>query len=83
VDIWKVFCLRVVNPMLHDTKPTDYAEIVRQFQIETPRQAININLLVTAKRSFERHLRTAVGRYVRGKEEIDNEIADLREIVGR
>jgi len=81
VDLWKVFCLRVVDPMLHNTKPMDYAEIVRQFQIETPRQAIN--LLVTAKRCFVRHLRTAVGRYVRGKEEIDNEIADLREIVGR
>jgi DNA-directed RNA polymerase specialized sigma24 family protein len=81
MDIWKVFCLRVVDPMLHGAEPVDYGEIVRKFKVQTPRQAIN--LLATAKRCFVRHLRTAVGRYAFGKNAIDTEIADLREIVGR
>jgi hypothetical protein len=80
-DLWEIFCLRIVDPMLHEKEPVTYEEIVRRYEIQTPRQAIN--LLVTAKRCFSRHLRTAVGRYVHKEEGIDIEITCLREIVGR
>jgi DNA-directed RNA polymerase specialized sigma24 family protein len=80
-DLWDIFCLRVVHPMLHDAEPADYETIVRRLGIETPRQAMN--LLATAKRCFEKHLRFAVGRYAGRKDQIDEEIADLREIAGR
>lgn len=80
-DLWQVLCLRVVEPMLNGAEPADYEQIVRQFDIETPRQAMN--LLANAKRCFIKHLRAAVGRYVSDKSMIDEEIADLREIVAR
>ncbi len=80
-DLWEIFNVRVVEPMLHGTEPLDYGEIVIRFRIETPRQAIN--LLATAKRSFIRQLRLVVGRYVQGDEMIDREIADLQGIVCR
>ncbi len=78
--MWEMFRLRVVDPMLHDAEPADYGQIVRQLGIATPRQAMN--LLANAKHSFMGHLEAAVGKYVSG-EEIETEIADLREIVGR
>jgi len=80
-DLWEIFRLRVVEPMLNGSEPAGYNEIVRRFDIQTPRQAIN--LLATAKRCFIRHLRETVGRYTGDKEKIDNEIEDLRQIVGR
>ncbi|MCC5829127.1 MAG: hypothetical protein JJU36_06730 [Phycisphaeraceae bacterium] len=79
-DLWTVFCLRVADPMLQDAEPASYEDVVRQLGIQTPRQAMN--LLANAKRLFNKHLRFAVGRYVH-EDQIDAEIADLREIVGR
>lgn len=81
MDLWNIFCLRIVDPMLHEKEPVSYEEIVSRFGTQTPRQAIN--LLVTAKRCFSRHLRSAVGRYVHEEARIDIEITALREIVGR
>lgn len=80
-DLWEIFCLRVVEPLLHDTEPLDYAQIIRRFDLRTPREAIN--LLASAKRRFFTHVRTAVGRYVYDEAQIDEELADLRAIVGR
>lgn len=80
-DLWEIFRLRIVEPMLHDAEPAEYDQIVRRLGIRTPRQAIN--LLASAKRCFLRHLRSAVGNYVSGDEKIDEEISDLRRIVGR
>ena len=80
-DLWQILRLRAVDPILHGSDPVGYGEVVEQLGLRTPREAIN--LLVTAKRSFVRHLRLAVGRYVEDPEEIDQEIADLREIVWR
>jgi hypothetical protein len=80
-DIWEVFRLRFVEPMLSGADPVDYDQIIRQFNIATPRQAIN--LLANAKRSFLTCLRLSVGKYVSSDEQIESEISDLREIVGR
>jgi len=80
-DLWDIFRLRVVEPMLHDAEPADYDQIVQRFDLETPRQAMN--LLANAKRCFLKYLRLAVREYVRGDENIDEEIADLREIARR
>ncbi len=80
MDVWKVFRMRILNPILHDKEAVGYGELVSQLGIETPRQAIN--LLATAKSCFRRHLRKAVGRYVL-EDEIEEEIRALREIVGQ
>lgn len=81
MELWEILKARAVDPILIGAEPVEYAEIVERWGLETPRQAIN--LLATAKRAFVRHLRVAVGRYVTGEEQIDQEIADLRLIVGR
>jgi hypothetical protein len=81
LDLWEILHARAVAPILDGAPPIEYEQIVTRFGLETPRQAIN--LLATAKRAFMRHLRVAVGRYVEGEARIEEEIADLREIVGR
>jgi RNA polymerase sigma-70 factor (ECF subfamily) len=81
LDLWNIFRMRVVDPMLHDAEPVDYSELVQRFGCETPRQMIN--LLVNAKRCFTKHLRSAVAKYINDESEIDEEIADLRRIVMR
>lgn len=80
-DLWEVFVARAVDPILHGSDPVEYDELVERYGLRTPRQAIN--LLATGKRAFARHLRVAVGRYVDGEERVDEEISDLKEIVGR
>lgn len=78
-DIWEMFYARVVAPMLYGDEPTEYGALAARLRLESPRQAIN--LLATGKRSFLRHLRTSVGHYVEGDEQIEREISDLQEIV--
>ncbi|MEZ4601224.1 MAG: hypothetical protein R2940_15650 [Syntrophotaleaceae bacterium] len=80
-EIWEIFSRRVVDPMLYGIEPMDYREIVSRFGISTPRQAIN--LLATAKRTFTRNLRLAVGKYAGKGIDIEDEIADLRKIIQR
>ena len=80
MDMWEMFRARIVDPMLHDAAPVDYEDIVRQLGIATPRQAMN--LLANAKRAFMGHLRASIGKYARN-DQIDDELDDLREIVGR
>lgn len=77
MDLWEVLQIRVVDPMLHGKEPVGYQEIVRRFDLGTPRKAML--LLVSAKRCFVRHLRLVVGKYVQGQERVDEEIDDLRD----
>lgn len=81
MDLWEILRARAVDPILEGTEPVAYEEIIERFGLESPRQAIN--LLATAKRAFVRHLRVAVGRYAGGDDRIEQELADLRAIVGR
>ena len=81
MDLWEILRIRAVAPILDGAEPVSYDEIIERFELESPRQAIN--LLATAKRAFVRHLRVAVGRYAGGEERIEQELADLRAIVGR
>jgi len=78
-DLWEVFRLRFAEPMMNDAEPVEYDQIIRRFRLESPREAMN--LLANAKRSFLRHLRIVVGKYVSNDSEIDREIDDLRGIV--
>lgn len=79
-DVWQIFQRRVGEPMLRDTEPTDYETLVRELGIASPREAMN--LLATAKRTFHRHLRLAIGRYA-PETQVDDEIADLRRVLAR
>ena len=59
MDLWEIFRLRIVEPVFEEKEPLPYDQLVRQLDIQSPRQAIN--LLVTAKRCFLRNLRLAIG----------------------
>ena len=57
-DVWSVFEIRVVGPMLCGDTPEPYASMVDRLGLQSPAQAAN--LLITAKRMFNRHLRQVV-----------------------
>jgi DNA-directed RNA polymerase specialized sigma24 family protein len=78
-DVWGMFEGRVLNPILYQTDPLPYEELVRRLALVSPTQASNV--LVTANRMFMRHLRGVIGAYTQDDEQIDDEIADLRAIL--
>ena len=80
-EVWGVFECRILQPILDEAEPVDYAELVQRFSLQSPVQASNV--LVTGKRMFERLLRAAVSAYATTAEEIEEEIRDLRTILER
>ncbi len=55
---WELFEMRVVRPALDAVEPPSYDDLLLRFQFTSPSQAYNE--LATAKRMFERHLKTAM-----------------------
>ncbi len=78
-DVWAIFEARILNPTFRATEPVDYASLVERFGLRSPTQAANI--LVTAKRMFQRILRSVVGEYALSAEPIDEEIRALHQIL--
>jgi RNA polymerase sigma-70 factor (ECF subfamily) len=81
-DVWGVFEGRVLQPTLGGASDaTPYDELVARFGFVSPAQASNA--LVTANRMLQRFLRAVVGRYEPDAGRVDEELADLRRILGR
>jgi len=80
-DLWTVFDARVLSPSLEGAKPVSYEQLVRELRLPSAEAASN--LLITAKRMFARRLRGVVGEYIAEGGEVEQEIADLREILSR
>jgi len=80
MDLWGVFQGRVAGPALEGTPPLAYAQMIEQLGFRSPTAASNA--LVTAKRMYERILRSIVGQYALGSQEVESEIAELRAILG-
>lgn len=81
LDLWGVFECRILGPILEGAEPVDYDVLVKRFHLQSPSQASNV--LMTAKRMFSRVLRGVVAEYSQDSENIEAEIRDLREILGR
>jgi RNA polymerase sigma-70 factor (ECF subfamily) len=79
-DIWEVFVARVLSPTLEGAQPVPYEQLIARFHYETPERAANV--LVTAKRTFQRALREVVADYC-DEGEVDDEIRELQSIVSR
>ena len=79
-DIWEVFEGRVLAPALDGAAPVPYERLVARFNYATPEQASNV--LMTAKRSFQRALRQVVSDYC-DESEVEDELRDLRAVVAR
>ena len=80
-DVWAVFEARLLGPILGESAPPAYAELVQRFNFQTPAQAQN--LLVTAKRTFTRTLRAVILEYEGAESDVDAELRDLQEILAR
>jgi len=78
-DVWGVFEGRVLGPTLGQSDPVPYAELVARHGLASPTQASNV--LVTGTRMFARSLRAVVARYEPDDARVDEEIADLRQIL--
>ena len=72
---WEVFTSRILHPMLDGTKPIEYEQLVQRFHLESPAQASN--LLMTAKRRFQRLLRRAVMQYADDDADVEDELREL------
>ena len=76
-----MFEARILNPMLHGAEPLSYDELVGRFALPSPSAAANA--LVSAKRMFIRNLRSVIGEYAQGEEQIAEEIGQLRAALAR
>lgn len=81
LDIWEVFKSRFLENILNDEPPLDYRTIITRYKYQSPAQALNI--LVTAKRMFRRHLRVVIAEYMQNEAEVDDELPRLKCILER
>jgi RNA polymerase sigma-70 factor (ECF subfamily) len=72
---WEIFSARVVNPALHGAAAEPYDKLALRLGIASPVQAAN--MLVTAKRMFERAFREVISEYAGAAAEVDDEIREI------
>lgn len=75
-DVWGVFERRLLGPAFSGDPPPSYEALVEEFQLQSPSQAAN--LLITAKRSFQRALESVVRDTVGDEDEVEEEIRALK-----
>jgi RNA polymerase sigma-70 factor (ECF subfamily) len=78
-ELWGLFEARVLAPTLEHADPVPYEQLMERYRLESQEQAAN--LLVTAKRTFTRAMRSVIAEYEQDDGAIDAEIADLRKIL--
>jgi hypothetical protein len=76
-----MFYVRVVGPAFDHAPQMPYDRIIRELNLRSPRQAIN--LLASGKRIFERHARLQIKNYTARPDDIDREYADFCEILAK
>ena len=74
--VWSVFESRLLRPLIDNGPPTTYEDLVEQLGFATPKQAASA--LITAKRRFNRILKSIVREYV-DEDDLEQEIANLRQ----
>ncbi|MBU1909604.1 MAG: hypothetical protein KJ726_06135 [Verrucomicrobia bacterium] len=75
-DVWGIFQRRILDPVFSNEPPCAYEELVADFHLKSPAQASN--LLITAKRSFQRSLEETIRETVADESEVSGEIAALK-----
>jgi hypothetical protein len=69
---WEIFVERCLEPELAESTPTPYEDLIQRHDLDSPSDAFN--LLASAKRMFQRHMRTVVAEYAGSNAEIDEEL---------
>lgn len=80
-DLWGVFYSRLLRPLVEETEPLSYDELVFKFRFQSRGEASNA--LITGKRMFARQLREVVKEYARNEATVELEITDLKDILLR
>jgi hypothetical protein len=80
-DLWFIFSQRVLRPASDNDSASGREDVAGTLQQLSPKE--RSNLLTTAKRVFERILRSVVGEYAADEREIDDEIDDLMQILAQ
>lgn len=74
-DLWEVFSGRLLRPLLENTAPEPYEQMMARLGVLTDTQAQN--RLITSKRMFARVVRDVVSEYLFSEREVEDEIRDL------
>lgn len=74
-DMWELFDRRVLRPILFGEEPLAYQEIIGRLGYASPIQASNV--VMNAKRMFQRILRQVIGEYAAGARDVEREIDEL------
>jgi DNA-directed RNA polymerase specialized sigma24 family protein len=81
-QIWEIFKLRVLEPTFQDIQPLSYGALVKRFDLKSPTEGTN--MLLDAKRRFERHLFKVVAEYETTNDHARAaEVADLKQALSR
>jgi hypothetical protein len=80
-DVWRVFEARMLCPIMDGAQLVPYERLIDELKLAD--MAAAANLLVTAKRTFTRALRSVIGEYEKDKDRIDDEIRELRAALSR
>jgi len=78
---WEIFNLRVLEPVFQDSEPMSYEELAKQFDLKDA--AEGANLLLSAKRIFERHLFEVISEHEQGESKVLAEVEELKQMLAR
>jgi hypothetical protein len=80
-QIWEMFRIRLLEPLLHDAPQVPYEQLIASFGLKSPTDASN--MLLSAKRIFKMHLTRVIKEYAEQDAATAEEIRALEEFVAR
>jgi DNA-directed RNA polymerase specialized sigma24 family protein len=78
-DIWEMFRIRLIDPLLNDAPQTPYEQLIDRFKLKSPTDASN--MLLSAKRIFKMHLAKVIKEYAEQDAATAAEIQALEDFV--
>lgn len=76
---WGVFEARLLNPILNGAEAVAFETLVAKYGFRSPAEASNV--LITAKRHFDRVLRQVVAEYAGDGADVEEEILALKRVL--
>lgn len=80
-DVWAIFEVRILKPILEGGPQSTYADLVRDHAIGSPEAACN--LLTTGKRMFRRNIEAVISEYAPDEASLNEECEALMAAVNR
>lgn len=80
-QIWELFRVRIIEPILQGTPEASYEQLIEQFGLKSPSEAFNT--LLSGKRIFKAHLGKVIREYAQQDAATATEIQALEEFLAR